>query len=931
MYPDGKTIILEGVSADTRYGGLCPGLMTRGALIDDSSLRGAVMSDSDPLKIESEEQEEILTQEASISEEDRQEILADIEDVVSKNRITVSDELFRITPLKHGFLLPTLINLLAILAVAAGFYFSARFFETRQETMNLEVNALASTEGRLIEELKRESEARMAQKEEEIGRIQEELSRIETQSRNLQQDFESTLARREAELRAELEVELAAEKNRLQALGINPDEIENRLRDFELQKQRELQSQLEEFRVKALAEVEEREKELEQAKEIARQILNEATAERESILQQAAAREAELASRFEAEREAFEEASSEAGLRLEEIARRQETENLITDQIIASYQTIMNRMTSREYEAALGGIETLRALMDDPRIDQLPRIAKRREVERFILNNLQVEIEDELNAETADTGGLVEAAQRLFNARAMVGRAETALSEGRNAEARELFQNAVSAFPALETAVERLERLEAAERRRRSLDFLNRGGEYLNSGETDQALASFRQAAVALTEENGDSLNEALGSFETTLRQTVRDSLASENETALAELRQRYEERITALEQGEEESAASGAGLRGELSAALAAVEGYEAELGSRNEEIAELNALIEEGRALLDEYRNRTEEAELALATVPATGGGSLSDEEISALTAGLRSRIEEQEERIGELSGKIQHSEQERADLRQRLESTELQLGAAERQLALKEQERQQLEKDLNTAVVELVDVVTSREGDDRYTSLARGYTPYRARIEGLLDGNADDYARAEEYLREFFGNEDVSRLFPDLGSYTFRIAEYRARRAQAEGRLEGRESAFQAAAQYAKLLAAKEYNAASRISEDSGGEEYYRRALERIRDLALTADSSAAAPDSTVRFLGTLAAIRDDSIVIEALAGTAPSAGTLLSIRRRDSSGQEMILAEGRVTSVEGTNIRGEITRSLGAGAEPRLMDLVYFSIE
>ena len=363
------------------------------------------MSDSDPLKIESEEQEEILTREASISEEDRQEILADIEDVVSKNRITVSDELFRITPLKHGFLLPTFINLLAILAVAAGFYFSARFFETRQESMNLEVNALASTEGRLLEELKRESEARMAQKEEEIGRIQDELSRIESQSRNLQQDFESTLARREAELRAELEVQLAAEKKRLQELGIDPDEIENRLRDFELQKQRELQSRLEEFRIQALAEVEAREEELEQAREIARQILNEATAERESLLEQAAAREAELATRFEAEREELEAASSEAGLRLEEIARRQETENLLTDQIIASYQTIMNRMTNGEYEAALDGIEALRALMNDPRIEQLPRIAKRREVERFILNNLEVEIENELSADTADTGG----------------------------------------------------------------------------------------------------------------------------------------------------------------------------------------------------------------------------------------------------------------------------------------------------------------------------------------------------------------------------------------------------------------------------------------------------------------------------------------------------------------------------------------------
>ena len=415
------------------------------------------------------------------------------------------------------------------------------------------------------------------------------------------------------------------------------------------------------------------------------------------------------------------------------------------------------------------------------------------------------------------------------------------------------------------------------------------------------------------------------------MRDSLTSELASENEAVLAELRQRYEERISALEQGEAASSATGEGLRSELAAALAAVEGFEAEIGSRDEEIAELNAVIEEGRALLDEYRGRAEEAEKALAAAGTAGAGSLSDEEIAGLTAGLQGRVEEQEDRIGELSRQALQSEQELADLRQRLESARRELGTAERQLALKEQERQQLEKDLNSAVVELVDVVTSREGDDRYTSLARGYTPYRARLEGLLDGGAAEYARAEEYLKEFFANENVSRLFPDLGSYTLRVAEYKARRAQAEGRLEGRESAFQAAAQYARLLAAKEYNAASRISEDTGGEEYYQRALERIRELAFTGDSAATAPDSPVRFLGTLAAIRDGELVIEALAGTAPPEGTSLSIRRRDSSGQEIPLAEGRITSVEGTNIRGEVTRILSDGAGPRLMDLVYFSID
>ena len=817
------------------------------------------MSNSDPQGFESEEQAELLTEDASISDEDRREILEDIEEVVNKNRIHISEDLFRIRPLKHGFLLPTFINVLAILSVGAGFFFSARFFEARQETMNLEVNAIASTEGRLIEELKRESAARIAQKEDEINRIQGELARIETQSRSLQQDFATRLQQKEAELRRELEAELATEKARLQSLGINATEVENRLRSFELQKQQELQSKLEEFRSQATAEVRAREAELEQAREIAQAILSEANSEREKILDQVQAREAEIAQRFETERQALEEASSEAQQRLEEITRRQENENLLTDQIIASYKTIIDRMETGEYAAALSGIASLRGLLDDPRIEQLPRIAKRRDVERFILANLEDEIELERSGETEDTTGLVAAAQRLFNARTLVAQGEIALSDGNTEQARELFQSAVAAVPAIEKAVVRLE-------------------EYS--------------------------------------REEVRARLAAENASVIAELREEYEEEIAALEA--DKSAGDGE-LAVRLSGALALAEEYQADLAEKEGEIAALEGMIEEGRALLDEYEARTREAEEALAARPIpvpvpTPSPVVSPGPDPEVITELNGRITAQENTIGELSTQI--------------ESARTELSTAERRLAREVEERKQLEADLNAAVLELVDVVTVREGDERYASLAQNYASYRDRLQGLIGSDNAEYDRAEELLTRFYNEDEVRDLFPDLGRFTKSIAASRIDRAATEAGLLGRETAYASVEQYARLLQGGEYRTAEEIVDAAAGNEAYLKALERIRSLARKNDP-AVATAREIRFLGTIAGVRGDSITVESLSGSIPAEGSLFSVRRRTADGTEELVAEGRIIGTDGTVLRGEITQRLAG--EPRLVDLVYYNLE
>lgn len=868
------------------------------------------MSDAESVEKETEDpQEELLTQEDSISDEDRREILADIEEVVKKSRISVSEDLFRLKPQKNGFLLPTIINLLAVASVAAGFYFSARFFEARQESMSLEVNAISSAEGRLIEELKRESEARIAEKEAEINQIQAELARIENQSANLQQDFESALARREAQLRSELQAQLAAERSRLQALDITPEELEARLREFEIAKQNELQAQLEEFRIQSQAELQAKEQELLQAREVARQILDEANRDREEILAEAAEREAELASRFEEERQALEEASSEAEARLAEIARSQENEDLLNDQIIASYESIMDRMSGEEFETALSEIESLRTLLDDPRIENLPRIAKRREVERFILNSLEDEIEVELSAENADTAGLVEAAQRLFNARSLVEQAESALAAGRDDEAQELYRNAISTVPSIQNAVDRLEEIEVRRGKQLSLQYISQGEEFLKAGNTTQALAAYKQAADAVAVKDDEALNTAFNRFESTLREDTRTALSRENQAALDQLRDEYEARIQELETEREESAAA---LQAELGGSLARVEGLETEIALKDEEIRSMAMLIEEGRALLEEFQARAEAAEdetgsaIVAPPTPIPGGSSrYTDEEIEAARADYESRLESRAQEIQELNLRVEEQQS-------RLET------------ALTE--RKQLEEDLDAAVVELVDVVTRREGDDRYSSLARGYLSYRSELERNLDRSNPDYDRAEDTLRRFFGQSEVGELFPGLGAYLNEVAGVRAAESRAAGEIDGRRETLAEIEQYSSLLLNNRFDAAESLKRELSDEALYQRALEKIEQLSSRGEGTSAAGPGE-RFLGTIAGIEGRTVVIESLANIRPDRGSRFSIRRRSTDGVEILLATGEVSAVSGAGVRGRIDEIVAPELSVRLIDLVY----
>ncbi|MFW5812532.1 MAG: hypothetical protein ACOCWS_06050, partial [Alkalispirochaetaceae bacterium] len=173
---------------------------------------------------------------AGISEADQREIKAEIERVVSENRIKVSPDLLSYTAQRNGALFPLLINLAGVLLLAGGVGGLFFLFQSDEETIRSAEQSVAVTESRLIQEIRRETEARLGEKEAEIEQIVARLESIDQERLALAQDMEGQISRRIDELERQFEAELESERRRLEALNLSEAEVEARLAEFEAEK-----------------------------------------------------------------------------------------------------------------------------------------------------------------------------------------------------------------------------------------------------------------------------------------------------------------------------------------------------------------------------------------------------------------------------------------------------------------------------------------------------------------------------------------------------------------------------------------------------------------------------------------------------------------------------------------------------------------------
>ncbi len=443
-------------------------------------------------------------QEAGISREDQKDILAQIDQVAQENRIRVNPEVFAFRSRKRGFLFPLTVNLLAAISLAGGIYLLYHFFQQDESTVSGTRNTLVSAEGKLLRELKRQADARIAEKEQEIASIQARLEEIDKEREALESGMEERLALRESELRRTLEQELAAERERLLGQGLSETEVQRRMAEFEAAKEKELQDKVAGFRRELEAERRRQEETLVALRADFTRNLEQANVERDGLLEDARKREQELRRQLDEQAAALTARQEEAGRQLnraeEEIRRLTEQRRqgeLVNGQIQGYYAEIRKDIGERDFREAISDLDRFRTYLQDPAVGMLPEVERRREADIFVIDTLERLARQELEQQSADVSSITASFDLLSRLRETVGRAAMMVRGGFPEEARLLYSEALGMIPEVsESHTYILDRISAAERARARLleervaNALTASG----SGDYEGAIDWYRQA-----------------------------------------------------------------------------------------------------------------------------------------------------------------------------------------------------------------------------------------------------------------------------------------------------------------------------------------------------------------------------------------------------------------------------------------------------
>jgi vacuolar-type H+-ATPase subunit I/STV1 len=609
----------------------------------------------------------------SFTEEERQEIYNQIEDISRRSSISVDKQTFEYTPRKKGGTFPLMVNILAVLTIAGVILFSSQYFQAREAAMSEEATGYLSTEGRLLEELKKESDRKIGEKEQEIDRIQQELSQIDQERAALESSMEERIQQKEVELQSALDLAIEEERNRLRALGVTTEEVDRQIEAFRREQESRYQQQLVQFRQESEAALNQKQKELEEAKSFAQQILDQATAEREELLADNLQREEELRSRFEEQRQTLEAATSEAKSKLQAMAQARQNEQLLLDQITSAYRATLDAIQSGDQVTAAAELEKLRTILRSETADALAAVRNRRPVDLYLADLLEGRIQtlEASSAESPDSG-LIEAARKVAAARQAAARGDESLGQGNVEEAAAFYDQALGFLPAIRGAADELARLRSEARAARAREYREIAEETLAAGDREAGIESLNSA---LLESASASDATRLSASETLARlaelKAVETAAAADLKARLAESRNAVQElnsRIAELV-SERDSLREQAGqaeekiseLENELSAAAATSESLGRDLAAQRQELFSTRSSLERARGEVAELQNDLDEAVDQLASLVSL---SESDRTLS--------RAVSRYQQTG--TGEVQSQEDADLRLRQLLGSSEI-----------------------------------------------------------------------------------------------------------------------------------------------------------------------------------------------------------------------------------------------------------------
>ena len=211
------------------------------------------------------------TKESGIPPSERDEILKEINRIVEKQRIKLKPENLALKPLKRDVTIPVIVNIAAIIILAAGIYLLFSFFNQKESAYVTSSGNLVTAESKVIETLKKESQEKISEKNREILQIQSKLGKIKQERDTLKASMQEKIKERERQLKEQMEKLLRSEREKLKGQGLSESDIRKRISEIQAQMKSENEKALLEFKKQTEEELKKREEEI--AKEISQSFL----------------------------------------------------------------------------------------------------------------------------------------------------------------------------------------------------------------------------------------------------------------------------------------------------------------------------------------------------------------------------------------------------------------------------------------------------------------------------------------------------------------------------------------------------------------------------------------------------------------------------------------------------------------------------------
>ena len=324
----------------------------------------------------------------TVAMDEQVEIIGEINEILRKNRLAIGPETFKFTPRRRGATLPIAVNAGALALTLAAALGIAALFNAGERSLVSRSTVLVTAETRLIQALKKDSEEQLGRKDQEIAKIQGDLQSLARDRDRLKLESQAQFQRRETELQEALARELAAERQKLEREGLRGEAVDRQLAELEGRLAKENRDQLAAFRRQTEAELATKDASL---AALSRQYGESLAAFRQERLQlegQARQREQELTARMQADAAAAQGESSRLAGQLAVLTTQREQEGLASEQLLAAYTKTFDSWKASRFDEAQRNLGAVRELLSREAFISLPAIRSRLSVERSLVEAL---------------------------------------------------------------------------------------------------------------------------------------------------------------------------------------------------------------------------------------------------------------------------------------------------------------------------------------------------------------------------------------------------------------------------------------------------------------------------------------------------------------------------------------------------------------